>query len=312
MIFGSEKMILTYFMQMIKLTRAHIGVVVLPSFWLGCMFALLVGYSFNLSNFLIGFLIIFFLYASASYINDYYDFKSDQYNRQFGFSGGSGVLQQYPQLKKTTKNAAIGLNILALLLTIYLAWTTILPIWAIGFVGIGIFFSYFYSAPPIQMAYKGIGEFPHFIAGIMNTSWGYMLITGFLDLQIIIFSIPLSIHLLTVILLFEIPDREADIHGGKQNFIVNHGRKKSFRLITILFWSTTMYYTILSLAGWYDEFINFWLIAAISLVPSLFSTYFNLKSQFVKMQATKMAIKTALSLFTFSTTILVYFIILQF
>ena len=306
------KMILTYFTQMIKLTRAHIGVVVLPSFWLGCLFALLLGHSFNLSNFLIGFLIIFSLYASASYINDYYDFKSDQYNRQFGFSGGSGVLQQYPQLKKTTKNAAIGLNVFALLLTVYLAWTTILPIWAIGFVAIGIFFSYFYSAPPIQMAYKGIGEFPHFIAGIMNTSWGYILITGFIDLQIIIFAIPLSLHLLTVILLFEIPDKEADIHGGKQNFIVNHGRKKSFLLITTLFWFTTIYYIILSLTGWVEEFINFWLIGLISLIPTIVSTYFSWKPQLIQTEATKMAIKTALSLFTFSTTILVYFIILQF
>ena len=297
---------------MIKLTRAHIGVVVLPSFWLGCLFALLLGHSFNLSNFLIGFLIIFSLYASASYINDYYDFKSDQYNRQFGFSGGSGVLQQYPQLKKTTKNAAIGLNVFALLLTVYLAWTTILPIWAIGFVAIGIFFSYFYSAPPIQMAYKGIGEFPHFIAGIMNTSWGYILITGFIDLQIIIFAIPLSLHLLTVILLFEIPDKEADIHGGKQNFIVNHGRKKSFLLITTLFWVTTIYYIILSLTGWVEEFINFWLIGLISLIPTIVSTYFSWKPQLIQTEATKMAIKTALSLFTFSTTILVYFIILQF
>ena len=297
---------------MIKLTRAHIGVVVLPSFWLGCMFALLLGHPFNLSNFLIGFLIIFSLYASASYINDYYDFKSDQYNRQFGFSGGSGVLQHYPQLKKTTKNAAIGLNIFALLLTVYLGWTTILPVWAIVFVAIGIFFSYFYSAPPIQMAYKGIGEFPHFIAGIMNTSWGYILITGFIDLQIIIFAIPLSLHLLTVILLFEIPDKEADIHGGKQNFIVNHGRKKSFLLITTLFWFTTIYYIILSLTGWVEEFINFWLIALISLIPSLVSTYFIWKPQCMQTKATKTAIKTALSLFTFSTTILVYFIILQF
>ena len=73
---------------MVKLTRAHIGVAVIPTFLLGYIFALILGFEFNIIIFLWGFFIIFLIYASASYINDYYDFEADQYNRQFGFSGG--------------------------------------------------------------------------------------------------------------------------------------------------------------------------------------------------------------------------------
>lgn len=299
------------FIQMIKLTRAHIGLVVLPSFWLGSLFALRLGYDFNLFIFFIGFIIIFLIYASASYINDYYDFKADQYNRQYGFSGGSGVLQKHPELKEITKWSAIGFIILSLLLTLWLAFFSVIPLWSIGYIGLGAFFSYFYSAPPVRLSYRGVGEIPHFLAGMMNTGWGYLLFTGFIDLDIIIFSIPLSFHLLTVILIFEIPDKEADVHGGKQNFIVNHGRKNSFLLITLLFWFTSLYYFFLAYSGWYSTFINFNLLAFLSLIPSLISSMIYLKKPVEKNIATKSAIQNALSLFLFSISILIYFIILE-
>jgi len=144
-LWGGEvsNIILTYIKQMIKLTRAHIGIAVLPSFWLGSLFALILGYKFDILIFLLGFLIIFLIYTSASYINDYYDYEADQYNRQFGFSGGSGVLQQYPQLKIVTKWLVAGFIMLSLILTAILAWTTFIPFWSIGFITLGAFFSWF-------------------------------------------------------------------------------------------------------------------------------------------------------------------------
>jgi len=304
-------MSLVYIKQFIKLTRAHIGIAVLPSFWLGSLFALILGYEFNIFIFLIGFLIIFLMYASASYINDYYDFEADKHNRQFGFSGGSGVLQQYPKLKQTTRYLAFIFILVSMILTIILAIISFIPFWSIFFIGIGSFFSWFYSAPPIRLSYRGIGEFPHFIAGLMNTAWGYLILTGTIDLKLIIFAIPLSLHLLNVILLFEIPDREADIHGGKTNFIVNHGRKNSFLLITILFWLTSIYFFLLAYIGWYSAFINFYLLAILSCIPSLISSLKYLKKPLNKSIATKSAIQTALSLFLFSISIMIYFIILR-
>ncbi len=305
-------MLLTHIKQYIKLTRAHIGIAVLPSFWLGSLFALVLGYDFNVIVFLMGFLIIFLLYASASYINDYYDFEADKHNRQFGFSGGSGVLQKYPELKKSTRFLAFIFIFISIILTFSLASFTYVPLWSVAFIGIGAFFSWFYSAPPIRLSYRGIGELPHFIAGLMNTAWGYMILTGSIDLIVIIFAIPLSLHLLNVILIFEIPDKEADIHGGKTNFIVNHGRKNSFLLITIIFWLTTIYFFSLGFIGWYSSFINFYLLAILSCIPSLISTMIYLKKPFEQSIATKSAIQTALSLFLFSISMVAYFILLQF
>jgi len=309
---GVKNVLLIQISQLIKLTRAHIGIAVLPSFWLGSLFALVLGYDFNLFIFLMGFIIIFLIYASASYINDYYDFEADKNNRQFGFSGGSGVLQKYPELKEPTRYLAFIFIFISILLTIVLASITFIPLWSILFIGSGAFFSWYYSAPPVRLSYRGIGELPHFIAGLMNAAWGYMLLTGTIDMILIIFAIPLSLHLLNVILIFEIPDREADIHGGKTNFIVNHGRKNSFLLIAIIFWLTSIYLSSLAYIRWYSEFINFYLLAILSYIPSIISTIMYLRTPIDQIIATKLAIQTALSLFLFSISILVYFIILQF
>lgn len=303
---------LTYIVQMIKLTRAHIGIAVLPSFWLGTLFALILGYEFNPIIFLAGFIIIFSIYASASYINDYYDYDADKYNRQFGFSGGSGVLQKYPQLRRTTRWMGIGFIGFALLATAILSIITFIPLLSIGYIAIGAFFSYFYSAPPFRLSYRGFGEFPHFIAGMMNTGWGYLLVTGTIDVSIIIFAIPLSLHLLNVILIFEIPDREADIHGGKHNFVVRVGRKNSFLIITLIFWLTTVYFAILSLTKWNAQYINFFILTLFSLMPAIISTIYLLKPLQTKETATPLAIRTALSLFAFSIFVLAYFLYLQF
>jgi len=305
-------MLLTYIKQMIKLTRGHIGIAVLPSFWLGSLFALVLGYDFNLLIFLWGFLIIFLIYASAAYINDYYDYEADKHNRQFGFSGGSGVLQKYPNLKQVTKWSALGFIFIALFLTTILAWMTFIPMWSVGFIALGAFFSWFYSAPPLRFSYRGMSEFPHFIAGLMNAGWGYMLLTGTIDITLIIFAIPLSLHLLNVILIFEIPDKEADIHGGKQNFIVKRGRQQSYLIISVIFWLSTVYFLGLAISGWNAININFWFLGLMSLLPSLFATYTYFRKPIEKKQATKFAIRTALSLFLFSIIMLVYFLFLQF
>jgi 1,4-dihydroxy-2-naphthoate octaprenyltransferase len=285
---------------------------VLPSFWLGSLFALILGFEFKLGVFLWGFFIVFLIYASASYINDYYDFEADKHNRQFGFSGGSGVLQKYPQLKNVTKWLAFLFILSSVILTLFLAMTTFIPLWSVGFIALGGFFSWFYSAPPIRFSYRGMSEFPHFIAGMMNAGWGYLLIRGTIDFALFILAIPLSIHLLNVILIFEIPDLEADVNGGKRNFIVKRGRQKSFMLISILFWITSFYFLILAVSGWYVEIINFWLVALISMIPSVVATYTYFQKPIEQKIATKYAIKTALSLFLVSIIILFYFMYLQF
>ena len=94
---------LFYLSQIVKLARLSIAIAVLPCFFLGVLFAMAVGAEFILENVIWGFTILFLIEIAAAYANDYFDYEGDKYNKQFGFSGGSGVLLEHPELRMFAK-----------------------------------------------------------------------------------------------------------------------------------------------------------------------------------------------------------------
>jgi len=284
-----------YLWQIVKLTRLPIVAAVIPIFLLGVLFALQIGAEFSFFNFLIGFSILLLIEVGASFANDYFDFDADKFNKQFGFSGGSGVLLHYPELRLFAKWASIVLFLFALILTSLFTWYASFPLWTIGYIIIAIFFCWFYTAPPLRLVYRGLGELPHFLAGIMFPGWGYLLMTKTIDTSLLIFAIPFGLLGLTVILNFEIPDREADIHAGKQNFIVRKGRFLSFIIIMMLYILTTLYFTILALTNWYSPYISFNAFIIILLLPTSFSISAVLKNQNTQRSSTKYALRNAIT-----------------
>lgn len=296
------------FFQIVKLARLPIALPLLPMFFVGVLFAMTTGAQFILENVIWGFSILFLNAIAAAYANDYFDYEGDKYNEQFGFSGGSGVLLAHAELRPFAKWAAVFLFIISLVLTAIFTWLASLPIWTIGYIAIGVFFFWFYTAPPVKLCYRGLGEPPHLLAGIMIPAWGYLVITGTLDLKLFIFAIPIGLFFLTVILNFEIPDREADIHTGKSNLIVKKGRRFSFRLVMALYVVSTIYFTILALSNWLTDRINFWVIVILSLIPFTVSLYSALYAPDDKEGATPYAIKNAVSSFVYLLLMTLYLV----
>jgi 1,4-dihydroxy-2-naphthoate octaprenyltransferase len=297
--------------KIVKLARLPIAIPLLPCYVIGVLFAMVNGEALLIENVIWGFMILFLNSTAAAYANDYYDYEGDKYNEQFGFSGGSGVLLEHPELRLFAKWGAVFLFVLSLLLTVVFIWLAALPIWTIGYIAIGVFFFWFYTAPPIKLCYRGLGEPPHLLAGIMLPGWGYLVVAGTLDLILLIFAIPIGIFFLTVILNFEIPDKEADIHGGKKNLIVKKGRRFSFKFVMVLYLLSTIYFTFLALSNWLADRINFWVIAFISLIPLVVTIYSSLHAPDDKSKATPYAIINAVSSFLYlslSTLYLIYLV----
>ncbi len=296
---------LIYLLQIVKLARMPIVLAVIPIFLIGVLFALRSGTSFSLVNFLWGFSILFIIEIAASFANDYFDYEADKHNRQFGFSGGSGVLLEYPKLLPFAKWASVTMFILSLLLTGLFIIFASLPLWVIAYIGVAVFFCWFYSAPPLRLVYRGFGEIPHLLAGIMFPGWGYLILTGTLTSDLIIFVIPFGFLGLTVILNFEIPDMEADIHGGKRNLIVTKGRYFSFITIFLLYLVTFFYFFILAVIGWFNDIINPWVITLLAFLPLSISCISIIKKSIQQDVATKYAIRNAISGFLSSFLIMV-------
>jgi 1,4-dihydroxy-2-naphthoate octaprenyltransferase len=284
-----------YLWQIVKLARIPIVLAVIPIFLIGVLFALRTGAEFSLLNFLWGFIILFIIEIAASFANDYFDYEADKHNKQFGFSGGSGVLLEYPELLPFAKWSSICLFISAILLTIGFVIISSFALWAILYIGIAVFFCWFYTAPPLRFVYRGLGELPHLLAGIMFPGWGYFILTGTITYDLLIFALPFGLLGLTVILNFEIPDMEADIHGGKRNLIVRTGRFFSFVTIMILYLATGVFFLVLTLTSWLKSTLNLWAITLVAWIPLAVSLIPVIKKIVHRDTATKYAVRNAIA-----------------
>lgn len=283
--------------KIVKLGRPQFTFGVLMYFLIGTLFAVLLNGQFILTKVIWGFLILFTANLATHYSNDYFDFDVDKYGTVTPFSGGSGILVKNPELKELSKKLAyffIGLSILiGAGFTIYYSF----PISFFLFVLFGNALVWFYSAPPIKLAYRKVGEIGNLLNGFIMPGAGYFVTMGTIDLPFIIFSIPFLFLQFMFTLGVEIPDLEGDKKGGKITWIVSKGREFGFKLMGISVILATISFLIIPLTNLFPQIIDFRILTLISLIPLSLGLYALWKRPIDKKTATKLAILNVGSLF---------------
>ncbi|MTK14150.1 MAG: prenyltransferase [Clostridiaceae bacterium] len=296
--------------KIVKLGRPQFTFGVLLYFLLGTLFAVLLNAQFDLTKVIWGFLILFAANLATHYSNDYFDFDVDKYGTVTPFSGGSGILVENPELKETSKKLAyffIGLSILiGAGFTIYYSF----PISFFLFVLFGNALVWFYSAPPIKLAYRKVGEIGNLINGFIMPGAGYFVTMGTIDLPFVIFSIPFLFLQFMFTLGVEIPDVEGDKLGGKITWIVSKGREFGFKLIGVSVTLATISFIVIPLTDLFPQIIDFRILTLISLIPLSLGLYAFWKRPVDKKPATKLAIINVGSLFAVLILANIYFIYL--
>ncbi len=176
--------------------------------------------------FLLALLAIMALHAGANVANDYYDHISgnDWLNRNpTPFSGGRRFIQQGILSPRATlltalaclaTGSAIGLVIVLLTRSIFIV--------ALGL--IGLLGGYFYTARPIQLGYKCVGEFViAMLFGLLPVYGSYYLQAEAIDAVPLLPAAVVSILIFLVILVNEFPDFAADAAVNKRTLIVRFG-----------------------------------------------------------------------------------------
>jgi 1,4-dihydroxy-2-naphthoate octaprenyltransferase len=179
------------------------------------------------------------LHAGANIANDYFDHTSrnDWLNKNVTpFSGGSQLIQKGLLSPKSVLIAAwIALSIGALIGIAILLLTKSFFILAIGL--IGLLGGYFYTAPPVRLGYRGIGEFIiGLLFGVLPVYGSYYLQTRTVDLIPIVPGIIVAILIFLVILVNEFPDAPADSAVNKKTLVVVFGDKLavwSYRIVLL-------------------------------------------------------------------------------
>jgi 1,4-dihydroxy-2-naphthoate octaprenyltransferase len=176
--------------------------------------------------FILALLAIMALHAGSNMANDYFDHTSrnDWLNQNpTPFSGGSRYIQQGILSPKTilllallalTAGAIIGIVIVLLTRSVF-----ILILGLIGLLG-----GFFYTAPPLRLGYRSVGEpVIALLFGLLPVYGSYYLQTKTIDIIPLLPAVIVGILIFLVILINEFPDVAADAAVNKRTLVVRFG-----------------------------------------------------------------------------------------
>lgn len=166
------------------------------------------------------------VHLGANVLNDVADDLSgaDRGNesRIFPYTGGSRFIQN--GVLSAREMAAWGLTLLglAVLLGALLAALRGLGVIVLGLIGVALAVAY--SLPRVQLAARGLGELAIAIAfGLLPVTGAAWLQSGRVDAGSVLISAPVGLWVTAILLMNEVPDRDADRRAGKATLVVRWG-----------------------------------------------------------------------------------------
>ncbi len=231
-----------------------------PQYLLGSIAPVLVGSAlgyavagaFHPGLFVLATLSMMALHAGANVTNDYFDHvtRNDWLNEHpTPFSGGSRFIQKEILSPKAT--LLVGLGYLALgcgIGLVIVALTRSLFILGLGVVG--VLGAFFYTAGPIRLGYRGVGEILiGFLFGLMPVYGAYYLQAGSIDTLPFLPALIVAILIFLVILINEFPDYPADSQVHKKTLVVQFGIARSAWIYRIVLPSSYIFAALMLLHG---------------------------------------------------------------
>ena len=163
------------------------------------------------------------LHAGANVANDYYDHRSgnDEANTDFvrPFTGGSRLIQNGSLTPREVAGLAVACLLAGGLIGLYLTWQAGLAVLALGLIGLAGGVSY--SAPPVNLAARGLGELAVALNfGILPVAGSYYVQARRFDAAVIGWALPLACLIVAVLWINQFQDYRADLQVGKRHGVV--------------------------------------------------------------------------------------------
>jgi 1,4-dihydroxy-2-naphthoate octaprenyltransferase len=158
----------------------------------------------------------------TQFANEYYDRESDALTTRTPYSGGSGVLVTGELPPAAALRAAFtclgvsGCGVLALLATGHAL---------AALIGIAIIaFAWAYSAPPVRLLARGLGEVDTvLVVAVFVPLCAYAAQANALDVRAFAGTLPGAVAMFVMMLCVQLPDAAADAATGKRNLVVRLG-----------------------------------------------------------------------------------------
>ena len=254
--------------RLLRLTRPQFMLASLALFIIGAAWAVILGAHASLPRLLLGYLVILPAHLSNSFSNDCFDVQADRLGSPTLFSGGTGVLVKHPELRMPAMWIAIALTACSLVMGILFVLLYSYPFWFLGLVLLGNLMGWFYSAPPLRLAYHALGEVSTvLIAGLLVPGMGYLVTRGYGHGDGLFIMIPLAFFALAFILAVEIPDMEADRLGHKNTWVALRGRGFGFMGAGALLLAAAGFFFCVPYLHPHASALDFRILGCFSLLP---------------------------------------------
>lgn len=222
----------------LKLGRPHFLVGGMLLFALGAALAAVQGVTIDWPRYAWGQAVITAAQWMTHYSNDYFDLDADRANTTpTRWSGGSRVLVSGTLAPRAALIAALVLGVIACIAAVQLSRQPGSPQFVLPLALIIIALSWCYSAPPVRLLSRGLGEATTaLVVTLLTPLLGFFVQRGTLNGLLFLACFPLICVQFSMLLTIELPDAAGDAAQGKQTLVVRHcARWAARRAAVILF-----------------------------------------------------------------------------
>jgi 1,4-dihydroxy-2-naphthoate polyprenyltransferase len=241
-------------------------------FALGALLAWRDGYRIDLAAYAWGQATVLAFHLMVHYANEYYDQATDAIVVRTPLSGGSGVLVRGEVPPRFALTAARTCAFVGSALVIHAAFT---GAWVVaGLACLAGVLGWAYSAPPIRLVSRGLGECTTaIVVGALVPAVGYASVTGTLVPQVFVVAFPLVLAIIPMMLSVELPDCEADATCGKRTLVVRWGHAVATSVIQYgaIFTAGAMTLVVCGLLGYGMPTLGVLLINALAALGVIFA-----------------------------------------
>lgn len=247
--------------------RPHIVLGGLLAFTVGALLGIANGGSFNPSVFAVCYATIFFGDLSTHFSNDYFDVKQDRLRQKKALFSQRKVLIDNPEMQSSAKKVAVVLLAISLLISALTVAFQIAPLMLLLIMIGANFLGWFYSAPPLRLVSKGLGELTIALAvGFAIPAVGYLSSKSVIDSWYGIFAVPFILFAFMLALSLEAPDTESDRLGGKKTLGATIGVRAVFVLAFFVAFAVFLIFLLFALTTVVAA-ANLWIFVVFSSIP---------------------------------------------
>lgn len=208
--------------------------------------------TFDGTVFLLALLATVCVHAGANVLNDVGDDAggTDRQNddRIYPYTGGSRFIQV--GIMSASSMARLGISLLTIAAIAGLLLLSLKGVMILWFGVAGVLLAILYSLGPLRLSSLGLGEMAVAVGfGVLPVTGAAWLQGGAINVDLVLFSLPISAWVAAILLINEVPDIVADGATGKKTLPVRLGNKGTAVLYALIHVCAAAVVAWLSLAG---------------------------------------------------------------